>query len=100
MRVYDSKTGYVHPEYQDEQQHHKPPDKSAGAILREALHGGMKPCRVCKKSVAAKAKVCPHCGIKKPGEGSFVHGINSIANYMIGIGALAFLLYLLVSCSV
>jgi hypothetical protein len=28
----------------------------------------LRPCRECKKEVSDKAKVCPHCGIKWPGQ--------------------------------
>ena len=97
MKVYDSKTGEIHPDYRGNGDAPKQP--KVGDEFRKVIHGGMKPCRVCRKSVAANARACPHCGIKNPGHGSIQHSVNSVANAMIGIGIVAALLLMLFTCS-
>lgn len=75
MKVYDSKTGEIHPDFASKTDSPRPAQRSYQEQVREDIHGGLKSCRVCKKSIAASAKTCPHCGVSKPGMGSFEHGI-------------------------
>ena len=58
----------------------------------------LKPCRECKIEISSRAKVCPHCGLKKPHQGSSARGINALANGLMKLGLLLILLPLLGMC--
>ena len=55
----------------------------------------LKPCRECGDPVSDRAKICPHCGIKKPLQHPVLCGINDVANGMMGCGCLLMLIPLL-----
>ena len=55
----------------------------------------LKPCPECKKDISTLAKMCPHCGTKKPFESAVLRGMNSAANAMMGLGCLVLLLVFL-----
>lgn len=59
----------------------------------------LKPCRECKTRISSRAKVCPHCGLKRPHDLAIQHALNSTAGALfkvgcalIVLGAVAFLL--------
>lgn len=60
----------------------------------------LKPCRECETKISSRAKVCPHCGLKKPHLHPFVRGVEEFGNALIAIGLLAILLPLLGFCVV
>ena len=51
----------------------------------------LKPCGECKREISGRAKVCPHCGIKKPHEPAFIRGLHTAANACMGLGCLLIL---------
>ena len=55
-------------------------------------------CRACKGEVDSSAKACPHCGAASPSTPGCLHGLKQVANAMIGLGMLAFLLLILAFC--
>ena len=46
----------------------------------------MKPCRECKTEISSRAKVCPHCGLKRPHDLAIQHGLNSLASFCFKVG--------------
>ena len=56
----------------------------------------MKPCRVCGQPVAARAKTCPHCGVKKPTATKIEAGLDATASAAFKLGMLICLLAVLV----
>ncbi|MCZ0942497.1 MAG: zinc ribbon domain-containing protein [Gammaproteobacteria bacterium] len=52
----------------------------------------MKPCSECGEGVSSRAKVCPHCGIKKPQQSKLQRGLNDAGNAAMGLGCLLTLL--------
>lgn len=54
----------------------------------------LKPCRDCETPISRRAKVCPHCGLKKPHQHPFARGFNDFANGLIGLGLLLTILAL------
>lgn len=48
----------------------------------------IKECRECKKEVSSEARVCPHCGCKKP-----VFWIRDYVSGFAGLGVVAFIVF-------
>ncbi len=46
----------------------------------------LKPCRECKAAISSRAKVCPHCGLKRPHDLAIQHGLNSAAGAFFKVG--------------
>ena len=46
----------------------------------------LKPCRDCKADISTRAKVCPHCGLKRPHDLAIQHSLNSIASVCFKVG--------------
>lgn len=46
----------------------------------------LQPCNECGAEISAYAKVCPHCGVKKPFESSTQRGIRETGNALLGCG--------------
>ena len=61
----------------------------------------LKPCRECGQSVAARAKICPSCGVKKPTATNIEVGLDASAAWMFKLGlTLCFLFFFVVACGV
>ena len=58
----------------------------------------LKPCTDCGTAISRRAKVCPHCGLKKPHEPAFIRGMHGVANGMITLGLLSVSLLMLGFC--
>ena len=52
----------------------------------------LKPCKDCETPISTRAKICPHCGLKKPHEPDFIRYVNYIAGSLMGLGFLLFFL--------
>ena len=63
------------------------PDPSTANGLSLATMG-MTKCWECKGSVSSRAKACPHCGARKPGDLKAAVALGGIANALMGIGCL------------
>ena len=46
----------------------------------------LKPCRECKTAISSRARVCPHCGLKRPHDLAIQHGLNSAAGALFKVG--------------
>ena len=46
----------------------------------------LKPCRECKTAISSRAKVCPHCGLKRPHDLAIQHGLNRAAGACFKVG--------------
>ena len=46
----------------------------------------LKPCRECGTAISSRAKVCPHCGLKRPHDLAIQHGLNSFAAACFKLG--------------
>ena len=46
----------------------------------------LQPCSECGEAISSHARVCPHCGIKKPFEGSAQRGLREASNALFGLG--------------
>lgn len=58
----------------------------------------LKPCRDCETPISPRARVCPHCGLRKPHEPAFISGMHQTANGLMALGLLAIILVFLVMC--
>ena len=58
----------------------------------------LKPCRDCGEQISPRAKVCPHCGLKKPHQHPAIRGFNDFTNGLIGLGLLLTILLILGMC--
>lgn len=59
----------------------------------------LKPCRDCKADISTRAKVCPHCGLKRPHDLAIQHTLNAVAKACFGLGLLLCLLVPLGMCA-
>ena len=48
----------------------------------------LKPCRECKKEVAASAKTCPHCGVARPAVSPGVNAASALITLLL-VGGVA-----------
>ena len=46
----------------------------------------LKPCGECKTAISSRAKVCPHCGLKRPHDLAIQHGLNRAAGALFKLG--------------
>ena len=46
----------------------------------------LQPCRECKAEISSRAKVCPHCGLKRPHDLAIQHWLNDAAGGMFRLG--------------
>ena len=58
----------------------------------------LKPCSDCGTEISPRAKVCPHCGLKKPHEPKVIRAIGDIGNALMALGLLAILVPMLGFC--
>ena len=52
----------------------------------------LKPCRECKTKISTRAKVCPHCGLKRPHDLAIQHSLNSCSGALFKLGLALILL--------
>ena len=52
----------------------------------------LKPCRECQTQISSRAKVCPHCGLKRPHDLAIQHSLNRAAGAFFKIGLALILL--------
>ena len=58
----------------------------------------LRPCRDCSAEISNRAKVCPHCGLKKPHQHPISRSFNSFATGLIVLGLLLILVLMLGFC--
>ena len=46
----------------------------------------LKPCGECGTAISSRAKVCPHCGLKRPHALALEHGLNRVAGAFFKVG--------------
>ena len=59
----------------------------------------LKPCGDCGTAISQRAKVCPHCGLKKPHEPRFIRSLHDLGNSLMGLGLLSIILVMLGFCA-